>query len=217
MKALNLMLLAPVLLAVTPAQTLPPSGAPDVVVTKYRWRQGARVPALKEDPLRANDEQREWQRAREETTRQNAARERDGRPLLPPPSRPDGGRPTKNPEDSNKGAVPPVHARPAPGSVEYVYEVEVGNIGAKTIRVLTWEYVLRDAETGREVGSHRFAGRVSLPPGKRTKLVGRSSSPPARVVDATKADGQPWGQYAEGVVIRRVEYTDGSVWQGAAQ
>jgi hypothetical protein len=43
-----------------------------------------------------------------------------------------------------------------------------------------------------------------------------SASPPSGTIDAAQADDKPQGQPTERVVIRRVEYTDGSAWVNAA-
>ena len=199
MKALNLVLLLLVFPAVASAQAASDTeAAPGVAVLQHRWRVEVRNPALDEDPMRANDEQRDLARVQKNTIRENAIRRRQGQETLPPPSR-----------------ISP--ARPAGGtSFSYAYEVKVSNTGVKTIRELVWEYVLFDPDTQREVGRHRHTSEASIRPGKNKNLVGHSTQPPANVVDAMKPGEPLRDKYSERVVIQRIEYDDGSVWQRAS-
>ena len=217
MKALILLTLLFLPAAVASAQ--PPTGtvvAPDVTVAQLKWRLEVNNPALTEDPMRANDEQRDWLRAQKETNRQNAARERAGQTALPPPSRAIGVTQPVSSEIANETTAPKRNlGGDKPPGIEYVYEAKVSNTGTKAIRALVWEYVLTDPETQREVGRHSFTSRVNIRPGKSEKLVGRSASPPAQVVNVSKSNKQERGQYVESLNIQRIEYADGTAWQAA--
>lgn len=78
----------------------------------------------------------------------------------------------------------------------FTYRVTVKNSGAKTITRVEWNY-----------GKHSFQSRVKIRTGKSTELVGMNKKPPSSVLDAEDS------QLAEEVVIRRIEYEDGSFWQ----
>jgi len=214
MKALSLLLLTCSLAANASAQT--PQEVPGVAVTQHKWRQELRIPALLDDPFRANDEQREWVVAQRQTSRQNAARERGGQNALPPPPRVNGGYQNANPEDNQRTVVPQPVRKPGRAWVEYLYEVKVSNTGTKPIRAVVWEYVVSDPETRRELGNHLFLSKVEIAPGKSKKLTGLTESHPAQIVEAAKGEKQPRAQYAENVVIHRVEYADGTVWERAS-
>jgi hypothetical protein len=215
MKTLTLLTLLLLPAAVISAQTTTgAAGAPGITVTQLKWREAFNNPALTEDPLSANDEQADWLRAQRETNRQNASRERAGQTALPPPSRAIGVTQPTNPERAQESTVPrQKRAGDRPPAVEYVYEAKFSNSGAKAIKALVWEYVLTDPETQREVGKHSFTSQVNIRPGKSERLVGRSPSPPAQVVNVMKAHKKVRGQYTESVNVQRIEYADGTVWQ----
>jgi hypothetical protein len=196
MKALSLVILILVLSVVASAQTpADTADAPGVSVSQPKWRQYVRNPALDDDPFRANDEQKELMRVQNAINKENAARSRQGRDLIRP------ARAVNSDIPSNETTV------------TYIYEANVSNTGEKQIKALVWEYVLFDPATQREVGNHRFKSEASIRSGKSKRLSGYSTSPPATVVDATKADKPKKGQYSERVVIHGIEYADGTAWQ----
>jgi hypothetical protein len=174
-----------------------------VVVLGQGWgRSRPPSPALYEDPLGVAAEQARLEGAQKETIRQNKVREKANLEQLPIPQRAGG----------------EINQRPPPGSAGYVYTytARVRNDGARKVRRLDWEYLVVDLASGREAGRHRFTSKVGVSPGRTKKLVGRSASPPSNTVDVQGgADGAP-ARYSERVVIRRVEYDDGSVWEGAS-
>ena len=196
MKALNLLLMMFLLAGIAAAQT--PSSSPDapgVVVLKKSWRREVRNPALEEDPLQVNQEQADLERVRKETILENAKREKANQELLRIPAN-------------------ETHRDP-PGrlAIEYLYNASFSNTGTSTISKLVWEYVLIDPKTQHTVGHHRFTNEVNIHPGKTANLYGRSTFPPATIVDAKKAGEESPGQYVEQVVIYRVEYKNGPAWE----
>jgi hypothetical protein len=196
MKALNLLLMMFLLAGIAAAQT--PSSlmdAPGVVVTKNSWRKEVRNPALDEDPLDVSQDQADLERARKETIIENAERAKANQPPLRIP--------TSTTSKDTPGRI----------STEYIYNATVNNTGQKTIRKLTWEYVLFDPKTQHQVGHHRFENEVNIRPGKTASLVGRTKFPPASIVDAKKAGEEAPGQYSEQVVIYRIEFKDGPAWE----
>lgn len=197
MKILNTVLSVLILAAAVSAQ-MPPdlSGAPDLEVVKLKWHRAVRNPALDEDPFRANDEQREFERDLRINSRRNRDRAAEGKPVVA----------TSRPQR-------PVETASHAPSERYVYSVKIKNTGAKTIRTLEWEYVFYEPKTQEEVGRHRYTSNVNLRPGKTGEVVGESTSTPTGVVDVSKAGKELRDQYSEKVVIHRVEYSDGSSWQ----
>jgi hypothetical protein len=198
MKVLSLLLLAFLSAGVAAAQDA--SGVltpPGVEVTKSGWRREVRNPALDEDPMQVNQEQRDIQRVQRQAERQNRIRSREGLDRNPPPKIVN---PSRGINDGSR-------------YVEYVYEIKITNTGPKKIRALEWSYVLLDPGTGSEAGVNRFLNEAGISPGKSKGLVGRSPSPPARVVDVSKSDRETRGQFSEYVVIHRIIYEDGTTWQ----
>jgi hypothetical protein len=182
------------------AQVMPsPSARPRVTVIQKKWRIEVINPALEKDPFKPNkDRQQEEIQQRSDAT-ENENRIEQGVPTLPPRVR---------------APTPETGAHRL--SVAYVYEVMIRNTGEKTIRTLSWDYVFFEPGTEREVGRRRFVSRVSISPGRTRNVVFRSASPPTGTIEATKAGKKSQAQYSEQVVIRSVEYADGSVWRAAS-
>lgn len=197
MKTLSPVLMVFLLVGAASAQS--PSAVsdpPGVTVLKKNWRSQVRNPALDEDPFLPNYEYREAVRTQKENMRQTAI------------SLKTVGVAVNNPPRTI------VRADLPPGlSITYVYSVKIRNTGEKTIQSVVWEYVFFDPDTQKEMGHHQQTSKVKIHSGKSQDLTRRSTSPPAQVVDASKDAKDPASQLSERVVIHRIEYTDGSVWQ----
>ncbi|HEX7314846.1 MAG TPA: hypothetical protein VF297_13045 [Pyrinomonadaceae bacterium] len=186
--------------AQAPAATVPatPAIPPDLVVLQKKWQTYTRNPALDQDPFAANDDFADAQRQQRMNDLQNKIRGRGAEALEPP---------TPRAKNSNKEA-PPM------GTVTtYVYRAKVKNTGAKTIRLIDWGYTFLDPDTRQEIGRHLYTAKVKLRPGQDNELVGRSAKPQTSTVNVKSAGKEP----GEQVVIYRVEYDDGSVWQPPPQ
>lgn len=202
MKVPTLILLLLLLTTGIAAQSTAPSqNPPGVVVNGTKWRREFRHPMLDDDALRANEQQAQLQRATIETLRANAAIVRSG---------------TRDGRDVRQLSVPtvgvaPRHTSPSLGD-GYVYRFRLENTGAKRIVKVVWDYVFIDPATKTESGRHRFINKTNIRAGKSRNLVGRSQSPPVRVVNASMAGQSAKGQYSEEVVILSIKYDDGSTW-----
>ena len=179
------------------AQGTPPPG---LVILEQSWERGRPPsPALYEDPLNVAADQARLQNAQKQTIQQNKIREKANVEQLPVP----------------QGTLGQTAQRRPDGYV-YTYTARVRNDGGKKIRRVVWDYLVFDSVAEREVGRQRFTSKVGVPAGATKKLQGRSTSPPSDVINvSTGADGAP-ARYSERVVIRQVEYEDGSVWEGAS-
>ena len=197
MKTLSPVLMVFLLVGAASAQNPSPlSDPPDVTVLQKNWRSYVRNPKLDEDPFLPNDEHREAVRTQEENRRQTAI------------SLKTTGVAVKNsPRKILRADIP------AGFLITYIYNVKVRNTGAKTIRSLVWEYVFFDPTTQKEVGSHQHSSKVKIRSGKSQDVSRRSASPPTQVIDANNTDKELAARLSERVVIHRIEYDDGSVWQ----
>jgi hypothetical protein len=202
MKNVSLILCAVLLGAVAASAqtTSPDSAAPDIVVLQKNWRLVVRNAALDEDPFSANAEFNEALRAQRENDRQNAIRARGAESRVPPPPR------NKKPLD--------VSSYP---TATYIYQVKLRNTGTKAIRAVDWGYIFIEPETQTEVGRHRYSNKVKIRPAQNNDLIGRTSSPPTFVVDVRNTGKEPGKQLTEQVVIYRIEYDDGTVWQNPSK
>lgn len=223
-KALYLILMALTVAGAAHAQA--PSNtattdSPAVTVTQVSWRKEVFIPALYEDPMTINQDQRELERDQKATIRANADRARQGQNPLPIPGK-------KIASNEPVGSTPmgvalgeepagnrnlPARGPADPASVRYIYEAKVKNTSEKTIRAIFWTYSLVDKETQALVGRHRFRSNVTIRGGKSGSLTVRSKTPPISVVDAAKPSTKNETRYAESVTIDRIEYADDTFWQ----
>lgn len=95
----------------------------------------------------------------------------------------------------------------------FAYRIKVQNPTAKVIEVVFWEYQFHDPANPDLVARRQFLCGVNIPAGKGKELEGFSLSGPSDVVDV-KTFGS--GGFKENVLINRVEYSDGSIWQRKA-
>ena len=102
-----------------------------------------------------------------------------------------------------------------PGPIDgYAYRIKLKNLSAKIIDVLFWEYQFREGVGSEYLSRRQFLCGVSIKPDKEKELKGFSLSGPSDVVSvgslATK-DSQK--AFRETIVINRVEFADGTIWQ----
>jgi len=198
MKVLHAVTMLFLLTVAASAQALPnPSDTSNVIIVQKKWRLEVRNPALDEDPLRANYEQRQAEYDRKEFMRKNDLRIRQGKSpeIAPPPRR----NLSERPVSSN--------------FARYSYELKIKNNGEKKIRAIVWEYVFFEPNTEVIVGQRQFINKVSISPGKTKKIVVYSASPPTETVNAAKAGDKSREQYSEQIIIQSIEYEDGSLWK----
>jgi hypothetical protein len=179
-----------------PVTMAPPAAPPDLVVLEKKWQAHTRNPALDADPFEGNDgfeTARQEQRANEI---RNTIRARGNEAREPPPV------------TNNKIGNPD-----SKQIVTYVYRAKLKNTGAKTVRIIDWGYTFLDPVTQQELGQHLFTTKVKLRPGQNNELIGRSAKPQTSIVNVKNAGKE----LSEQIVIYRVEYEDGSVWQPPPQ
>lgn len=180
----------------TASATTMPAAPPDIVVLQKKWQSHVRNPALDADPFDGNDN---FETARQEqrvNEIRNTIRARGNEAREPPPV------------TNNKIGNPD-----SKQIVTYVYRAKVKNTGAKTVRVIDWGYTFLDPETRQEIGRHLYTTKVKLRPGQDSELIGRSHNPQTSTVNVKNAGKEP----GEQIVIYRVQYDDGSVWQPPSQ
>ena len=95
----------------------------------------------------------------------------------------------------------------------YSYRIKVENVSQKVVEVLFWEYQSNDALTPSTVTRRQFLCGVNIKPGRDKELEGFSVSPPSNVVNVDVLAGKTGNSLQERIVINRVEYIDGTIWQ----
>jgi hypothetical protein len=101
-------------------------------------------------------------------------------------------------------------AKPMDG---YAYRIKVQNAYTKVVEIVFWEYQFHDTANPDLVARRQFLCGVDIPSGKGKELEGFSLSGPSDVVDVKTLDS---GGFKEKVLINRIEYSDGTIWQRKA-
>ncbi|HYO63260.1 MAG TPA: hypothetical protein VER08_06340 [Pyrinomonadaceae bacterium] len=96
----------------------------------------------------------------------------------------------------------------------FAYRVRVRNAGAKPVEVVFWEYRFTEASNPSNVARRQFLCGVQIKPEKEKELQAFGVSGP-NVVSVESLAEKSGNSYQEEVVINRVEYADGTIWQRA--
>jgi hypothetical protein len=103
---------------------------------------------------------------------------------------------------------------PKPKSVDgFAYRVKVRNAGAKPIEVIFWEYEFQETANPSNVVRRQFLCGANIRPDKDKELRAFSLSGPSDVISVGSLAKQSGALFVERVVINRVEYADGTIWQ----
>ena len=95
----------------------------------------------------------------------------------------------------------------------FAYRVKVRNAGAKAVEVLFWEYQFEEAADPSNLARRQFLCGVNIKAGKDKELLAWSASGPNGAISVGSLAAKPQSPYREKVVINRIEYADGSIWQ----
>jgi len=96
----------------------------------------------------------------------------------------------------------------------YAYHIKVQNTIKKVVEFVFWEYQFQDPANPELVTRRQFLCGVNIPEGKSKDLDGFSLSGPSDVVDVKTLNSG--AALKENVVINRIEYADGTIWQRKA-
>jgi hypothetical protein len=94
----------------------------------------------------------------------------------------------------------------------FAYKVKFQNTSAQGVDILFWEYQFIDRVDPAMVTRRQFLCAANVKPGKEKELVAFSLGGPSVVNVNTLAKNSD-KPFDEKVVINRVEYSDGSIWQ----
>ncbi|MGH9942204.1 MAG: hypothetical protein ACRD9R_07595 [Pyrinomonadaceae bacterium] len=95
----------------------------------------------------------------------------------------------------------------------FLYKLAIQNGGAKAITALDWDHVFYEPGTNTETGRQQFTGEAKVGPGKRKEFTVFSPAPPAHTISVHELNKGERASVGERIVIIRVQYADGSVWQ----
>lgn len=101
----------------------------------------------------------------------------------------------------------------SPPRYGFLYKVTIKNAGTKAIKSLDWDHVFFDPQTKIETGRHQFTGDEKIAPGKQREFTVFASHPPAQTISVYELNRHERATVGEAIVIMRILYADGSVWQ----
>jgi hypothetical protein len=99
-------------------------------------------------------------------------------------------------------------AKPADG---FVYRVRIHNAGTRRMETVFWEYQFIDETNATLTSRRQFLCGVDIKPDKDKDMEAFSISGPSDVISVEMLSKK--NLFQEKVVINRVEYSDGSIWQ----
>jgi hypothetical protein len=95
----------------------------------------------------------------------------------------------------------------------YEYRVKFRNAGEKAVEVLFWEYQFTETANPANVARRQFLCGVGIKSGKEKEVISFSVSGPSNVVSAGSLATETGPSYGERVIVNRIEYADGTIWQ----
>lgn len=102
---------------------------------------------------------------------------------------------------------------PAPPRYGFRYAASFRNTGAKTIKQIDWDFLFFDAATNQIVGRIELGSDEKIEPGKKKDVSFFLPTPPARIISAQALNSKERRGLNERIILVRVVYEDGSVWQ----
>ena len=178
------------------------SDSPGLSIIKFGWTK-ERI-NWQQDPFSGPIENFDEMRVRSRNEKRIADAKRGG----------NGAEVTRAEQDARTDAVltAQIHKN-KPGRYQFLYKVVVRNSGEKLIKALDWDYVFFDANSQQEVGRRRFRSEVKIEPGKSKELKFVLRTPPTQTVSIHSLDRNERANLGELVMVWRIVYNDGSVWQ----
>ena len=101
----------------------------------------------------------------------------------------------------------------APPDDGYRYVVKLRNNGNKVIKSIDWDYLFLDPDNNAVVSRHQFTSDDTIKPGKSKEISVLYLIPPVQTVSAKMLSKKKLANFKEQVVLMRIQYSDGSVWQ----
>jgi len=95
----------------------------------------------------------------------------------------------------------------------FTYKTTIKNLSQKTIKLIDWDYVFLDKTTESELGRQQFTNEEKIGPGKTRELTVAITRPPTQTISVTALNKNEGDSLIGRVIVLRVEYSDGSIWQ----
>jgi hypothetical protein len=95
----------------------------------------------------------------------------------------------------------------------FVYKTTLKNNTEKTVASIDWDYIFLDRGDQSELGRQQFTSDEKIGPGKSKELSVVISKPPTQTISVTSLNSKERDGLIGRVVVVRLQFTDGSVWQ----
>jgi hypothetical protein len=113
---------------------------------------------------------------------------------------------------TDEALISTIHQSPRP-RYGFLYKVSVQNNSNKIITSVDWDYVFIDKNAQIEVGRKQFTSVQKISAGKTKDLQFFIPAPPTKTISVTSLNEDERKSLDEYVVVVRVEYSDGTLWQ----
>ena len=100
-----------------------------------------------------------------------------------------------------------------PSQYYFIYKAKIKNNHTAAITQLDWDHVFYERDTQIEAGRQEFTSDEPIAPGKTKELTVTTTSPPTRTVSITSLNLEERDRFTQKIVLLRVKYADGRVWQ----
>lgn len=100
-----------------------------------------------------------------------------------------------------------------PSRYYFIYKAKFKNNHTAAITQIDWDHVFYERGTENEVGRQEFTSDEQIGSGKTKELTVTSTSPPTHTVSVTSLNLEDRDRFSEKIVLLRVKYADGRVWQ----
>lgn len=100
-----------------------------------------------------------------------------------------------------------------PPRYKFLYKATFKNTSDKMIKVIDWDYVFFDSVSQNEVGRQQFTSEEKITPGKSKEFSIMTDKPPAKTISVYALEKNEGKGLRGQVVLMRIEYADGSVWE----
>ena len=100
-----------------------------------------------------------------------------------------------------------------PSRYYFIYKTKIKNNHTAAITQLDWDHVFYERDTENEVGRQEFTSDERIAPGKTKELTVTITSPPAHTVSITSLNLEERNRFIEKIVLLRIKYADGRIWQ----
>lgn len=95
----------------------------------------------------------------------------------------------------------------------FTYQTKIRNAGTKIIEILFWEYKFKERANPASASSRQFLCGVNIKPNKEQELSAFSTFSPSDLISVNSLDNKNEDLYEEEILINRIEYADGTIWQ----